>query len=131
MDIEGLYLKHNKQITTYCFSMLNDWQDAEDISQEVFTRIIEKPPVTVNRNWLFISAKFKCLDLQKKNRRIVYFDTLPDMEVNSVWHQRHKMPQREVRRKPRPPTGLTPTNYQQRTAAIIAGICRKLTKQFA
>lgn len=52
MDIEGLYLKHNKQITTYCFSMLNDWQDAEDISQEVFTRIIEKPPVTVNRNWL-------------------------------------------------------------------------------
>lgn len=73
-----LFRRHNQRLFTYCLKIVGDQGLAEDVTQEMWERVIglrEKPQEVRNPVGLFLRiARNLCLDHLKKNRRLVPLD---------------------------------------------------------
>lgn len=87
-----IFQQHYKALCYYAGTIVDDWQEAEDLIQEVFSRLWDKRPVFPNaaalRSWLYVSVRNACLNhlkskerQQLRDRDYAYLsgDTFPDI----------------------------------------------------
>lgn len=87
-----IFQQHYKALCYYAGTIVDDWQEAEDLIQEVFSRLWDKRPEFPNaaalRSWLYVSVRNACLNhlklkerQQSRERDYAYLagDTLPDL----------------------------------------------------
>lgn len=81
---EKLYNKYNKLVEGVAFSILKNRQDAEDITQSVFTKIYEidrnKLPSTKEASWLYTTTKNETLTFLRKQNNNLTLDNIYDIE---------------------------------------------------
>lgn len=81
---EKLYNKYNKLVEGVAFSILKNRQDAEDITQSVFTKIYEidknKLPSTKEASWLYTTTKNETLTFLRKRNNNLTLDNIYDIE---------------------------------------------------
>jgi len=77
-----LFRRHNRRLFTYAMKLLGDQQQAEDITQELWERVIKlrtSPPHVRNPVGFFIRiARNLCLDQMKRRRRTVALDDIDE-----------------------------------------------------
>lgn len=92
-----LYHLHHPSVASWCFRLLKNQEDAEDATQEVFTRLFQKIKTFRNDSkfsvWLYTFAKSTSLDmLRRRKRRIPRgCDVLIDSEESEGGGQQSKM----------------------------------------
>lgn len=81
---EKLYNKYNKLVEGVAFSILKNRQDAEDITQSVFTKIYEidrnKLPSIKEASWLYTTTKNETLTFLRKRNNNLTLDNIYDIE---------------------------------------------------
>jgi RNA polymerase sigma factor (sigma-70 family) len=71
--IEPLYREHASTVRALAYRMTGSMADAEEISQETFTRALASPPGSVlGRNWLLSVAANLARDRLRRRRRAAY-----------------------------------------------------------
>lgn len=72
-DIAALFERHVNTVYRLCYSYLGSHQDAEDATQSVFMKLIEKPrifnDVGHEKAWLIVAASNLCKDILKSAAR--------------------------------------------------------------
>ena len=82
--IEGYY----ESIFTYCYRILRNRQDAEDVTQEVFISALEsgKMPAIENKNaWLYKIAYYKCMNKVKRSKLLYFLPFTEKREANLIY----------------------------------------------
>lgn len=84
-DIEGIFNRHMKTVYRLCYSYFGSAADAEDATQSVFMKLVDKPRAFNDeeheRAWLLVAAANHCKDVLKSahRKRVVDMpDELPD-----------------------------------------------------
>ncbi len=82
-----VYEKYKKEIFIQCYKILNNEEDAKDLTSDVFIRGMEKihlyKPDLPILPWLYGIAKNLCIDHIRKNKR-VYFTQLVDENTPDI-----------------------------------------------
>ncbi len=71
-------------LTRYAFSILSDLERARDAVQDTFIKLHSQQPVAVEaklKSWLFTVCRNRCLDILKKERRMIAVD---DEQINAL-----------------------------------------------
>ncbi len=72
-DIEGIFRRHFKTVWRLCYSYLGSSADAEDATQAVFMKLLDKPRSFESEGhekaWLIVCASNWCKDLLKSAGR--------------------------------------------------------------
>jgi len=70
-DAEALFRSHADSLFRYLTRMAGDHATAEDVLQDTFQRLLERPPRTGTnlRGWLFTVATHRLRDVQRAGRR--------------------------------------------------------------
>lgn len=88
----ALYQRHNQRLFTYCSKMVGDKAQAQDLTQEVWERLIELRssgrPLENPIGFLMRMARNLCLDYLKSRRRLLSLDTL-----HESGHPMYSMPE--------------------------------------
>lgn len=71
--LEQLYLRYDREITLYLFSLCKNWDTAEDIKQETFMKAIFSlsEQHTNMRAWLYHVARNLCINNMTKEKHFV------------------------------------------------------------
>ncbi|MCE3228884.1 MAG: hypothetical protein K0S32_3435 [Bacteroidetes bacterium] len=90
---EGLYHRYFDKLVRFAYGFMNDTQRSEDIVQEVFVKIIEKPQLfDVTRKfstWVYIVTGNECKQqlMKEQNRlRLIKENVAPKMAKSSHMH---------------------------------------------
>ncbi|MCE3259969.1 MAG: hypothetical protein K0S12_1610 [Bacteroidetes bacterium] len=90
---ETLYHRYFDRLVRFSYSFMNDTQRSEDVVQEVFVRIIEKPELfDVTRKfstWVYIVTGNECKQqlMKEQNRlRLLKQEVLPKKATSSEMH---------------------------------------------
>ena len=82
-DIAALFRRHAKTVYRLCFSFLGDAADAEDATQCVFMKLIDRPrafnDAEHEKAWLIVCAQNHCRDVLKSARRTLRADLPEDV----------------------------------------------------
>src|SRR5690242_18885613 len=70
--IEPLYREHASTVRALAYRMTGSMADAEEISQETFTRALAAPAGSVGRNWLLSVAANIARDRLRRRKRAAY-----------------------------------------------------------
>lgn len=84
---EQLLEQYHNKIFKYCFSILRDYHDAEDATQEVFIKAMESSKIkeVENQNaWLFKIAYHHCLNKVKRKRLLQFISFTEAKSVDLV-----------------------------------------------
>jgi RNA polymerase sigma-70 factor, ECF subfamily len=77
VDFGALYEKFKRPIHTYVYRMLNSFEDADDITQEVFTRAYLSWNDLYDRDnlspWLYRIATNLCVDALRRRKRVSWW----------------------------------------------------------
>lgn len=69
----SIFQQHYKALCYYAGTIVDDWQEAEDLIQEVFSRLWDKRPVFPNaaalKSWLYVSVRNACFNHLKSRER--------------------------------------------------------------
>ncbi len=89
-----IFQQHYKALCYYAGTIVDNWQEAEDLIQEVFSKLWDKRPEFPNaaalKSWLYISVRNACLNHIKlkerqheRDRDYAYLagETLPDIST--------------------------------------------------
>lgn len=81
----SLYNRHKHAVYTFCYKMLLDRDQAQDVMQETFLRVYENRDRLINagsfRAWLFTIARNQCLNqLRRSSRHVPLEAERPEME---------------------------------------------------
>ena len=72
-SIEGIFNRHMKTVYKVCYSFLGNAADAEDATQQVFMKLVDKPRAFTDedheRAWLIVCARNLCKDVLKSAAR--------------------------------------------------------------
>ena len=75
--LDELYRRYAKKLYAFCYNFVraHNPQDAEDLVQDVFVRLIKsahtfKPEKALFRTWLFRIARNRCLDVIRRKKRV-------------------------------------------------------------
>lgn len=71
-EVERIFSENRQYLWGHCYRMLGVAADAEDVVQETFVRVLEKPPVDTSkpwRPWLLTVASRLALDQLRRRRR--------------------------------------------------------------
>lgn len=85
-ELIASYDRHIDTVYRVCLSILGNKQDAEDISQAVFIKLMESDKTFVDteheKAWLIVTARNQCRDLQRRwwRKRVV------DLDLSAVIH---------------------------------------------
>lgn len=86
---EAVVERHRRELQVHCYRMVGSLQDAEDMVQETFLRAWDKRStyqgLSSFRAWLYRIATNACLDLIKKQRRVVTVDPREDEGAEVSW----------------------------------------------
>lgn len=84
--IEELYVKYQKLVINISFSIVKDKNIAEEISQIIFLKILQKPIENIPNNnelsWLYTITKNQTIDYLRKQHNDIDIDTLYDIPDN-------------------------------------------------
>lgn len=71
MYTDELVTKHQSALLGYVYGFTKDYHDAQEVVQETFLRLIEKPPPNFDgiTSWLFKVARNLCIDRGKRKSR--------------------------------------------------------------
>jgi RNA polymerase sigma-70 factor, ECF subfamily len=94
-EFVGLIGAYTNQIFTYVHALLLNWNDAEDVFQEVcvvlWKKFEEYQPGTNFLGWALRIAQHKAMDFQKmKSRRVAFHASLRDSLLSEVAHRDDK-----------------------------------------
>ena len=94
-----MFRRHAKTVYRLCFSFLGDAADAEDATQCVFMKLIDRPR-TFNdaereKAWLIVCAQNHCRDVLKSARRTLRADLPEDVADERAGRRR-----RDAARRP-------------------------------
>lgn len=82
-----LFRQHNQRLHTYCLKILGDAEAAEDVTQEMWEKVIglrEKPQEVRSPLGLFFRmARNLCLDHLRKSRRLVPLDDSEEQQMHA------------------------------------------------
>ena len=71
-DIEGIFNRHMKTVYRLCYSYFGNAADAEDATQSVFMKLVDRPrdfnDEEHERAWLLVTAANHCKDVLKSAR---------------------------------------------------------------
>lgn len=83
-DIEGIFRRHAKSVWRLCYSYLGSSADAEDATQAVFMKLLDRPRSFESEEhekaWLIVCASNWCKDVLKSASR-TRVTTLDDQEA--------------------------------------------------
>ena len=83
MAFEKLYSRYNKLVYGIAFSILKNKQDAEDMVQNVFTKIYSidknKLPSSNEASWLYTLTKNESINFILKNKNYIRVETLEEL----------------------------------------------------
>jgi len=97
MDITAIYNRHGRMVYRIALMMLKYPSDAEDVTQTVFIKLLEKGKTFKNdehlKAWLIVTAQNTCKDMLKsswKSKRGEYDETIeqpyiPDETAKEFW----------------------------------------------
>lgn len=84
--IEELYAKYQKLVINISFSIVKDKDIADEISQIIFLKILQKPieniPNSNELSWLYAITKNQIIDYLRKQHKDIDIDTLYDIPDN-------------------------------------------------
>lgn len=76
---EEIMKRHEISIMNFCFNIVRNKENAEDITQEVFLKVFNKLYTFKSQykfsTWLYQIAKNKCVDFLRKNSRVNQIDS--------------------------------------------------------
>lgn len=85
LDIEGIFKRHGSTVYKVCYTFFGNVSDAEDATQQVFCKLIDKPVAFADEEhekaWLIVCARNLCKDILKsaaRTRRADMPDDMPD-----------------------------------------------------
>ena len=85
-DIEGIFNRHMKTVYRLCYSYFGNAADAEDATQSVFMKLVDRPrdfnDEEHERAWLLVTAANHCKDVLKSAARKRVVD-MPDELADS------------------------------------------------
>ena len=85
-SIEAIFNRHVKTVYRVCYSYLGNAADAEDATQQVFMKLVDKPRTFSGadheRAWLIVCAKNLCKDVLKSAARTTRAD-MPEEVVDA------------------------------------------------
>ncbi|MEG0791378.1 MAG: sigma-70 family RNA polymerase sigma factor [Gordonibacter sp.] len=89
-DIAATFRRHMKTVYRLCFSFLGNAADAEDATQSVFMKLIDRPhrfnDVEHEKAWLIVCAQNHCRDVLKspaRKRVVELSDDVADERVRT------------------------------------------------
>ena len=90
IDIAGIFSRHLKPVYRLCYSYLGSPQDAEDATQSVFMKLIDKPRDFADEEhekaWLLVVAANYCKDVLKsagRSRAADMPEEIPDSQASA------------------------------------------------
>ena len=90
IDIAGIFSRHVKTVYRLCYSYLGSPQDAEDATQSVFMKLIDKPRDFADEEhekaWLLVVAANYCKDVLKsagRSRAADMPEEIPDSQASA------------------------------------------------
>lgn len=86
-EFNQIYAGYRDQILGYCYKMVRNWQDAENVTAEVFLKLWDKPWMEYpNKPLIYRIATNSCIDVLRRNgnAQVGYLDDqmdLPDQQA--------------------------------------------------
>jgi len=88
--LDELFARYARKLFVFCDNALGtgDSQDAEDLVQDVFIRVIKSahsfdPTRASFRTWLYRIARNRCIDIKRKKRRFAFLRLDQQMAIDS------------------------------------------------
>lgn len=80
MDIEQLFLYYYKPLCLYALHYVGDVDVVEDLVQECFVKLIEKPTAVIDKAYLYATVRNACIDHIRKGNPLKTDITPTDLE---------------------------------------------------
>ena len=115
MSYQLVVHRHYRKVYQVANALLNDPSEAEDVTQDTFTKYWEDGHTILNaKHWLLRVTRNECLDRLRKHARVDYMDgeDLPLLadHKDAVWHlsehERSTRLHKEISRLPEPQRSL-------------------------
>ena len=118
MDFNELYQAHHRRVYNFCLNYLQNAQDAEDVTQEVFVRVYRKMD-SFNHDaqwstWIYRITVNCCIDFVKAKKRSKRFGFMV-----SLFHDETQEPRRELADFDHPGVAL---EHKEAVANLLAQI---------